>query len=52
MTIAKSREERLAEQLRTNLRRRKVQARAQAQKLADRADDTDAPPLPNHEDER
>jgi hypothetical protein len=48
MNTAKSREERLAEQLRTNLRRRKVRARA----LSDRADKAEEPPLSKPPDER
>ena len=46
MSTAKSREERLAEQLRANLKRRKVQARA----LSSREEDTDTPPLSNPDD--
>jgi hypothetical protein len=46
MNTAKSREERLAEQLRANLRRRKVQARALSGRGdADREDQADEPPL-------
>jgi len=43
MNTQSTREERLAEQLRANLRRRKVQARA----LSAKPDDSDEPPLPN-----
>ena len=46
MNTQPTREERLAAQLRANLRRRKVQARA----LSSKADDTDAPPLSNPAD--